>query len=479
MKNIVVSLLLLLSLQVAGQSVINENRFSNIGEDNFNDIIKLKNSYYSVGYSDKYSLNVAGNVYSDAILAKINQDLDTNWLRPQTLYGRFGKMCSNNDTSFWVGVVSEIAPYAFHLQLKDTNGLTIKELVVRNFVGFDLFQLLLAKDGGIVCFGRILSASGTGNTYDMYVMKIEAQTGLVLWSSRFNDHPYTQGFHIESTPRGTYLASGTAGSRIWAIEIDSNGSEIRRQTFYQSPTRHIFDQGAVQQSADGRFIVNGYYGRRPYYYLGSYDDFSSSTRIWGSERPGLCLGPILLDDGSMVVYSAPGAGRAFSKYNADSTVVWERNLNSRLGAVSLGLNAYAFNADSSVTAVGTIYYNDPSSLDFYIVKIANAGVPYDPTTPMATRPQLGSKGGISIWPQPASHANGGTLHFGGFAGPATLGLYNMRGQQVLHMPGTAGTTTTALLPRQPVPIGHLPAGLYVYRLVAKDRVWTGKVVISE
>ena len=42
-----------------------------------------------------------------------------------------------------------------------------------------------------------------------------------------------------------------------------------------------------------------------------------------------------------------------------------------------------------------------------------------------------------------------------------------------------GASTATLLPRQPLSIAHLPKGRYAYRLVTKNRVWTGKVVIGE
>ena len=309
-----------------------------------------------------------------------------------------------------------------------------------------------------------------------------------MFSAIITDHPYTQGFHIEPTPRGTYLASGTAGSRIWAIEIDSNGTEIRRQTFYQTPSLRIFQEGTVKQATDGRYLVAGTYdtSNDSFSYLGSYDGFSGTT-VWGGEKKEYALAPNILSDGSFIyynyTYSAGQRNQYFTKYDKDSGLVWQVPTVVQFGASTIRMNAFAYNADSSVTAVGYLNYtNTPTPQlrqDFYIARISGVGVPYDPTTPVATRPQLGSRGGISIWPQPASHANGGALHFGGFAGPATLALYNMKGQQVLPVPGTAGTTTTTLLPRQPVAIGHLPPGLYVYRLVAKDRVWTGKVVVSE
>ena len=304
-------------------------------------------------------------------------------------------------------------------------------------------------------------------------------SGVVLWSKVVKDHP-TSNFchHIEPTPQKTFIMSGTAGSRIWAMEFDSNGTELRRQTFYQALSRDIYSESAVQQAPDGRLIVSGYYsGSTVSFYLASHDGWST-RKFWGGEQGGYIPKPTILDDGSVAFNDLRRLQSFFTKIDKDSSLQWSTPLPYSSNFTGVRLKDLVFNQDSSTTAVG--YYSDLRNSfaeDYFVARISGVGVPYDPTTPVATRPQLGSRGGISIWPQPASHANGGTLHFSGFAGPATLALFKLTGQQVLPVPGTAGTT--ALLPRQPVPIGHLPPGLYVYRLVAKDRVWTGKVVIGE
>jgi hypothetical protein len=228
----------------------------------------------------------------------------------------------------------------------------------------------------------------------------------------------------------------------------------------------------VQAAPDNRFIATGNFGSgaTASYYFGSHNHLIT-TKNWGGETVrGTILPPYINNDGSIVYFKSILDGPMFTKIDADSNLIWQVRINSSFG-INIGVRplAICYNSDSSAVMVGWTNDNNSSAAqDFYIARISGVGVPYDPTTPVSTKPQLGSKAGISIWPQPTSNSNGGTIHLSGWQGQASLALYDMKGQQVLP--------PTVLLPRQPLSIAQLPKGLYVYRLVAKDRVWTGKVV---
>ena len=476
--------LALLLFRVEAQNIIWERRIESLYDDELFSITAADSgNYFACGFGARYT-TIRGIGTKGIALLKLNANGDTLWTKTvnhgykaKILYSKRGSIYMVSHTATFPGQ-SEL-----HFFELSGNGEVIQDrlvflagatqgTIIPNSIAF-------APDSSIIVCGFIGSLRSSGNTQDMWVARIEPQSGLTYWINRYNDHPYTLGFHIEPTPRGTYLASGTAGSRIWAMEFDSNGTELRRQTFYQAPSRDIYKESAVQQAPDGRLIVSGYYGgSQNAFYLASHDGWST-RKFWGGEQGGYIPKPTILDDGSVAFNDLRRLQSFFTKIDKDSSLQWSTPLPYSSNFTGVRLKDLVFNQDSSTTAVG--YYSDLRNSfaeDYFVARISGVGVPYDPTTPVATRPPLGSKGGISIWPQPASHANGGTLHFGGFAGPATLALYNMKGQQVLPVLGTAGTATT-LLPRQPVPIGHLPAGLYVYRLIAKDRVWTGKVVIGE
>ena len=412
-------------------------------------------------------------------ICKINAFCDTVWSHKTEVYGVSPKFLRHkNGDLFLVAVGSDyqLNRRVWFSKLRP-NGTSIIKHIINPF-SFEIspYTLISGTNSSVIIACNTIDTATNGGL--IALVSVDT-SGIVLWTKLVRDHP-TINFchHIEPTPQKTFIMSGTAGSRIWAMEFDSNGTELRRQTFYQAPSRDIYKESAVQQAPDGRLIVSGFYsGSTVSFYLASHDGWST-RKFWGGEQGGYIPKPTILDDGSVAFNDLRRLQSFFTKIDKDSSLQWSTPLPYSSNFTGVRLKDLVFNQDSSTTAVG--YYSDLRNSfaeDYFVARISGVGVPYDPTTPVATRPQLGSRGGISIWPQPASHANGGTLHFSGFAGPATLALFNMKGQQVLPVPGTAGTT--ALLPRQPVPIGHLPPGLYVYRLVAKDRVWTGKVVIGE
>ena len=417
------------------------------------------------------------------ILCEINEFCDTIWCKNTEVWGVGTLMVKlKNDRLYMVTYETSFTSRdkVWLARLSDS-GRYIRKQTIRAHSFYFAPKTAIEGPSSSIILASYCVDTGTGANV-IGLSRIDT-SGVVYWSKIVADHPRNNFCsHIEPTPQGTYIMSGTAGSRIWAMEFDSNGTELRRQTFYQSISRITYDESAVQQAPGGRLIVSGYYSSGSSspssFYLASHDGWST-RKFWGGEQVGYLVPPVILDDGSMIFNNSAFALNKFTKLDVDSNTVWSTPMPYTTNFAGTRIYSFVFNQDSSTTAVG--YYTDGRSFnreDFFVARISGVGVPYDPTTPVATRPQLGSKGGISIWPQPASHANGGALHFGGFAGPATLALYNMKAQQVLPMPGTTGTTGTTLLPRQPVPIGHLPAGLYVYRLIAKDRVWTGKVVIE-
>ena len=464
------------------QNIIWERRYSWIYFDQLTDVVAADpGQYLAVGISQRLGIQLPTRSFYGLALVKFDEFGDTSFVKHLGGYltNSYTYMCRGDS-----GIIYVVTKLAFTssnvVVLKlDYEGNIIDEFIVPdNGTGpFDPADIIYSKKKEILIIGPDQSARGDS----MRVVKLNS-IGLVIQNRNYSGGGTTTwGNYIEEASNGTYLASGTTSSNIWAVELDSNGNQLRQGLLYRNSGNLLFTNAAVKAAPSNRYICFGTFasGSILNYYFGSHDGLTN-RRIWGGEKQGSGLPPQILNTGQLITYDGTQTF-GFSKLDDDSSRIWRIEFgNSRLGSNSILLKAFSYNPDSSVIAVGYLNYNSPTNQDFYIARISGVGVPYDPTTPVATRPQLGSRGGISIWPQPASHANGGTLHFGGFAGPATLALYNMKGQQVFPVPGTTSTTATAtLLPRQPVPIGHLPPGLYVYRLVARDRVWMGKVVISE
>ena len=471
--------LCLLGMQeVRSQNILWERRLSWPGIDALYDVVSLdSNNYMAIGLSERMGVVLRNQIYYGIPLVKFDENGDTLFVK------HFGGFFTSNGALICKGERGVLYIYAniafstsgnFIFKV-DYNGNILARYPVPIPFDVAIFKIKLARDSTLAMVGiQYGSVSDSMRVINM------TRNGIVLWSKNYSGGgTITLGEYLEETPNGTYLASGTTSSNIWAVELDSNGNQLRQGLLYRNSQNQIFTNVAVKAAPDNRFIAAGNFDRPTNFYLGSHDGLTNN-RYWGGEQLGNIITPEILDDGSVILQHGNN-GPVFSKISRDSTPIWQIRMprpNQNSGAIA---RKFIFNSDSSVIGVG--YYldvNGANGNDFFLCRISGVGVPYDPTTPVATRPPLGSKGGISIWPQPASHANGGTLYFAGFAGAATLALYNMKGQQVLPVPGTTGTTGTAtLLPRQPVAIGHLPPRLYVYRLVAKDRVWTGKVVIGE
>ena len=451
-------------LNANAQQIVWERRIESLYDDELFSITAADSgNYFACGFGARYT-TIRGIGTKGIALLKLNANGDTVWTKTvnhgykaQILYSKRGSIYMVSHTATFPGQ-SEL-----HFFELSKNGGVIQDRLIdlqEQTLGLPIPEHMeFAPDSSILVCGNVDALRSSGNTADMWVARIEPRSGLTYWINRYNDHPYTQSFHIEPTPRGTYLASGTAGSRIWAIEIDSNGTEIRRQTFYQTPSLVIFENGAVKQAAGGNFIVSGFYrtSNNSKYFLGSFSQFSSAHQTWGSERTGSCLPPFALQDGEMVLYSTQGAGRQFTKYNSNGSVAWNSNLNNRLGAVSLGLNGYAFNADSSVTAVGTIYYNDPTSLDFYTVKIANVGVPYNPALIVGNRQEIADMN-LVLYPNPSR----GGIHLSGWQGQAQVEIYDMQGRSWL--------AAKNIQQHEKIDVQSLPKGLYMAKVMLASKV---------
>ena len=449
------------------QNIIWESRLSWPGTDYLSDVVAADSGQYlAVGISFRYGFNApSGSIYG-LVLAKFDANGDTSFVRHLGGYyaGEDPAICRGEN-----GVVYVMCKLAFtssNLQIfkLDYDGNILSQFSLIDTGATYSSKIRYSKDGNLLITGGRL-----GSTRDsMRIIKAN-RIGLVLWDKTYSGGgTVSSGEYLEETPNGTYLASGTTSSNIWAIEVDSNGNQLRQGLLYRNSRNFLFTDVAVKSAPVNRFIATGNFGSGATrsYYFGSHN-LLTSAKHWGGETiRGTIFPPYVNNDLTIVYFKSNLDGPMFTKIDADSNLIWQVRINSTLG-VDIGVRplAICYNSDSSAIMVG--WTNDNNSnlgRDFYAARISGVGVPYDPTTPLATKPQLGSKGGISLWPQPS----GGVVHFGGFVGPATVVLYDMKGQRVL--------LPTAVLPRQPLSIAHLPKGLYAYRLVAKDRVWTGKVV---
>ncbi|MEJ1929674.1 T9SS type A sorting domain-containing protein [Nostoc sp. NIES-2111] len=339
---------------------------------------------------------------------------DTLWHKPLPFYGGAARLCSGDSAGFYMIATSSFVPPTSYDGEATLFKISYDGTVLwqRSVLGTDANTVtqkaIRTRNGNILIVGIRDSFTNPPNLYDMFVIGMDT-AGLVYFNERYNDHQRTYGNYIEETPRGTFLASGAAGSRIWAIEIDSMGREIQRQTLYQTPTRAILNETAcVKQAPGGRFIASG----NPLNYTPSFYYFAShaalsTSKVWGGENsPGGCLIPEVQEDGSILLLYGYGRG-LFTKYSADSSRIWQVPMPRNTPTSGPYFNAFSYCSDSSAIIVGRYNdINDPSNTapDYYFTRIQGIGRPYIPSEPTATKAVYRGLPLLIAYPTPATTA---------------------------------------------------------------------------
>ena len=306
------------------------------------------------------------------------------------------RLCPGDDNTFYLAFTAAFFPNTDLLNVYriEFEGNILDRWTVPGSVGDPTcYRMTRAQDGTLLLVGSWTSLQSTGRDFDMFVLRMEPTQGFIWFMNRYTDHSYTMGGWIEETPDGTYLTSGSAGSHIWAIEIDSNGNEIRRQTFYETPTQAIFDQtSSVQQMPGGGYVVSG----KPvsfspeFYYLGSHTGFSAGSQVWGGERGGRMFTPRVQSDGSILLYNelSPALISHLIRLGPDSITLWDERVQTQIGTVDQPLiKGTAYVGDSLAICVGIMNDNGPGSLDdqFYLCRIKGVGLAYNPGQPVGVK----------------------------------------------------------------------------------------------
>ncbi len=435
------------------QQVTWEKSYSWVYADNLTDVIEADSGcYIACGTRSLYRIHQGTEEIPVISIIKFDSLGDTLWVKNIGYCGRSPRICRGDTGTFFL--VSDVY-IGFNPQetwlftIGFDGGVRHHTSLGANFPSPK--RLVRLSDGTLVFTGNDSPTTGSGNQVEMGVVRIHP-VGLIYFRKKFAHNPYTFGNWIEETPRHTLLASGTAGSRIWAIEIDTNGNEVRRETFYQTPSGVVFDELAnVQQAPGGRYIVSGNYlgSTVGYQYLGCYTSFSSTSRTWGGEtRNAGCLPPHVNDDGSSVIYNGRQGSQFLSKIRQDSSKVWEVHAQSSLGLYPVVRDFHYLN-DSSVVAVGVID-SGATSKDFYICRIKGVGAPYNPG-PTSTKTRHKGLLQLIAYPTPTS-------------GPLTvytrsklpLVVFSLSEKKMMQVPPDASGTTQ-------INLTTLPPGLYLLR----------------
>ena len=195
-------------------------------------------------------------------------------------------------------------------------------------------------DGGFIIAGGTRSFGAGGD--DVYLIKTDPN-GNLQWQKTFGGSYWDEGHSVQQTADGGYIIAGyytySFGEKfysdVYLIKTDPNGNLQWEKTFDGSD----WDEGhSVQQTADGGYIVAGFY--RYFFDDGSYSDvYLIKTDPNGNLQWEKTFGGISYDKGYSVQQTTDcgfiitgftnsfGAGSSdvyLIKTNSDGNSVWQR-----------------------------------------------------------------------------------------------------------------------------------------------------------
>lgn len=348
----------------------------------------------------------------------------------------------------------------------------------------------ILPDGSILAVGYTNSiGNANGN---LYVVKFDSLGGIV-WEKTYGGNGIEEGFAIETSPDGGFVASGITTSygpfdkNAWIMKADSNGNQLWHKTF-----------GTEGSDAFSRVVKSKYGG----YYL-----YAHLDSIWGNGlRPCDNIIVKLSETGDVewrkdflspnfeiimemkefddhlvfsgITKNSPSGEDAGHLVKLDLTgeIIWERIYEHEPSAIK-GAWFYDFKPTSDggyiITGMadmpGAVFFNRQ---DFWLVKVDGNGCLYPTTACVTGIEDFSNPLQAKLYPNPTT--NYLTVELPNTNGQAhTLTLYNLLGQRMYEAPLT-GTTTTLQI--------NIPPGLYLYQINANGPrhgvVQNGKLVVE-
>ncbi len=451
----------------AAQQVLWQRSFGWQQEDELRDVVDLGDGTFLASATRRSFGGGTANTRSVTLL-RFTAWGDTIYCRSTGMQGATARLCRTASGKVFVTSITSglLGPHHLLGRVDVETGLLVWQMTLPAFYNWapGMFAFTEGPNESLLLCGGGIDSLGLASNVG-FIVRYDT-LGTPIWATYVREHSsYTLLNHVEMTAQGTILASGTAGSRIFAIEFTEDGSELRRATFYTTPTRIIFDQGAcVRQAPGDRYVVSGTTQATPTRrYLGLHQGWAGPA-VWGFEREDFdCrLKPQVNQDVSMVYMTSIDPFFRLNRRRSDSSMAWSVDITSTIGQLATYLNDFSYLPDSSAIAVGRAFFNS-TQRDFYLARITNMGQPYRPWQPATATKAKASQPAPRPYPNPCS----GTLHFAGLAAPGQLKLYGTDGR--VHL-------SQNLAPGQAVDVSALPPGVYGYVLTGQGKVWRGRVV---
>ncbi len=450
----------------AAQNVLWERRLSWVQVDAVSDVVDLGDGTL-LASGTRLSFG-GGTVNSSAVtLVRFTEWGDTIYCQSSGMQGATAQLCRMSSGKVYVVSIALgfFGPHHLLGRVDVETGTLLWQMVLPAFYNWapGIFDFIEGPDESLLICGG--GTDSTGISTNAGIIARYDTLGRPLWATYVRDHPqHTLLNHVEMTAQGTILASGAAGSRIFAIEFLEDGTEVRRAAFYTTPSRFVFNQySSVRQAPGDRYLVSGMTQRSPaQVYMGMHQGWAGPA-LWGGETTGVLRATQVLADTGVVYFQAWLPVLALNRLRADSTRAWQRLFVNQPDQINTILYAYQFLADESALVAGSQRFRDSTDQDFYLARITNMGQPYRPWQPATAAKAKAIHPAHRPYPNPCSS----TLHFTGLASPGRLELFGTDGR--LHL-------SQAVAPGQAIDVSALPPGVYGYVLTGQGKVWRGRVV---
>ncbi len=334
---VVIGILFLVKIASADQWALPLN---GSGADYANSIQQTADGGFIVaGYTNSF-----GGPDWDAWVVKLNKDGTVAW---QKTYGGSGTDTANSiqqtaDGGYIVAGSTDSAGAGNHdvwVVKLNADGTVAWQKTYGGSGADYAFSIQQTADGGYIVAGSTAS-SGAGND-DAWVLKLNAD-GSVAWQKTYGDSGYDRANSVQQTTDGGYIVAGYADSSdtgvgydVWVLKLNADGTVAWERTYGGSSADQAF---AVQQTADGGYIVAGYTDSS--FGAGSHDALVLKLNADGTVAWQKAYGGSSADQAFAVQQTADGgyivAGRTYSfgtgsgydawvlKLNADGSVAWQK-----------------------------------------------------------------------------------------------------------------------------------------------------------